>query len=879
MFSLSLLALLSSLPPAALAQEAPPPPAEELPPLVKNPELVDFVQAPFPPEAQAAGVQGSVLLLIEIDAAGAVTRVEVLEGIGYGFDEAALQAAQQFRFSPAEDTTGPIPVAIEFEYGFVLDAAEVEGAVPEEPPAPAELPITVEGQAIEMATRRPLPDMAVALAGTDYTTSTDAEGRFSLRGVPPGAYTLVIARPGWDTKEAPIEVVEGQVTAAQLWVRNQSYEEGAAVGVYQRAKDEVTRRTITMGEVKRIPGTFGDPVRVVQNLPGAARAPFGSGVLIIRGANPEDSGVYVEGVRIPLIYHLGGYVSVINPDLVGMVDYLPGNFGAQYGRSLGGVIDVRIKDDAPEQGRLTWSTDLLDSGGLYEGRLGKNGQHQVGVAARRSYIDLVLPLVPSYGRSGLTVRPRWADYQVRYAYTGLDKTRVTAFVFGFTDKLLVGTSAEVPQGTDQDTQDDLSVEYSSHRALLKIQHPFSDALQLTVVPAFGWDHTYFGSGQAFRLEQDQWILQVRSELGWTPAPWLEVLAGTDLLSGYSTFGFEAPIDPQAFVEYDPLAEREPTTIDGDGWGHSPDVYVKANVRPFVKDPERLLIQPGLRLSPVLIVDELFSMGWDPRVLVRARVVKDGYLKAASGLFTQPPQPFEAYNPDPDAGVDLVHEKSWSTTLGYEQQITQGLSVEVELFNKQLYDLIVDNPNLVSLDTDAFFLNEGVGRIRGMELMIRQAAINNAFGWVSYTLSRSERRDHPGEDWVLFDFDQTHILTVLGGYKLPWAVEVSGRFQYVTGNPFTPYSNGVYDIDQDSYTPYASGSSNSQRLPPYSALDLRVQKGFTFQKWRMDAYVDLLNVYRGTNPEFVNYNYDYTEYSYVRGLPFIPSPGVNIEVYL
>ena len=85
-------------------------------------------------------------------------------------------------------------------------------------------------------------------------------------------------------------------------------------------------------------------------------------MLIIRGSNPEDSGVYVEGVRIPFIYHIGGYVSVFNPDLIGAVDYLPGNYGAQYGRTTGGVIDVKIKQEAPEQGRLVWSTDLLDSG-------------------------------------------------------------------------------------------------------------------------------------------------------------------------------------------------------------------------------------------------------------------------------------------------------------------------------------------------------------------------------------------------------------------------------------------------------------------------------------------------------------------------------------
>jgi hypothetical protein len=61
-------------------------------------------------------------------------------------------------------------------------------------------------------------------------------------------------------------------------------------------------------------------VRVIQSLPGAARSPFGTGVLIIRGANPEDSALYVDGIRVPIIYHLGGLESVVSADLIDAVD-------------------------------------------------------------------------------------------------------------------------------------------------------------------------------------------------------------------------------------------------------------------------------------------------------------------------------------------------------------------------------------------------------------------------------------------------------------------------------------------------------------------------------------------------------------------------------
>ena len=105
---------------------------EEPLPLVKNPELLEYVQAPYPPKAQEEKREGTVLLLIEIDEAGDVSYVEVLESAGEDLDQAAVEATWNFVFSPAEDANGPTPVQIEFAYGFVLDTTTKEGAVEDE---------------------------------------------------------------------------------------------------------------------------------------------------------------------------------------------------------------------------------------------------------------------------------------------------------------------------------------------------------------------------------------------------------------------------------------------------------------------------------------------------------------------------------------------------------------------------------------------------------------------------------------------------------------------------------------------------------------------------------------------------------------------------
>jgi len=883
------LLILSLCGPQALAQEADAespgsePPVEELPPLLQEPELIDFVQAPYPPEAEAAGVEGSVLLLIEVDETGAVTLVEILEGAGQGFDEAAVEAAAQFRFTPAVDETGPVPVALEFAYGFTLAPAidEIDGddTVPETT-APELAPVTLEGTLVEMGTRSPLADVYVSAHPVDadspvWEGTTDAEGRFALRGVPPGEQTLTARYPGYKDAEIVVEVVEGEVTDAKIWLRNLSYRDDEALIVYEREREpEVTRRTISVQEIRRVPGTFGDPVRVIQNLPGAARAPFGSGVLIIRGSNPEDSNVYVDGIEVPLIYHLGGYVSVINADLIESVDYLPGGYGVRYGRSTGGVIDVETKRDMPERKRIIWSTDILDSGGLVEGRFGKNEGLGLAVAARRSYIDVFLPaFTPD---AGFILKPRWYDYQAKAVARKLPKGSLSVLAFGFQDLLILGTPDDVAQGTDADFQGDLSVRYQTHRLVLSWERPLTEALSLEMQAYGGLDSVDFGVGTSLELNQEFETLGARAALGWKASERLEADLGVDLVLVPYKIELTLPFNPESFVEFDPLSEREDYRTVIDGVGLAPDPYISATWRPL-PDPDQLLLLPGARLNVLKIDDYAPIVSLDPRLAARARLIEGGTVKAGTGIYQQGPQGQE-FGLEEDS-LTLGFERAWSSELGWEQQLGSAISVDVTGFYKKLDHLIVDNPDFETLD-DPVYVNAGIGRIYGLEFMARHALNKRFFGWVSYTLSRSDRLDNPNDpdaDWLPFDFDQRHILVAVAGYDLPRDFGISAKFQHVTGNPYTPYDGAVYDIDQDSWTPYSAGAPNSERLPPFTALDLRFDRLKTYKRWQLETYVDLLNVYRGENPEQVQYNYDYTESTFISGLPFVPSFGFEAEV--
>ena len=162
-----------------------------------------------------------------------------------------------------------------------------------------------------------------------------------------------------------------------------------------------------------MPGTFGDPVRVIQNLPGVARAPFVLGQLIVRGARADQTQTLFDGVEIPLLYHLGGGPSVVNAEFLDRVDFYPGGFGARYGRAVGGIVDVATRKGASDTWHGSAKVDLLDAGFFVESPIAPG--ISIAAAARRSYVDTLLPFVlPQEPQGGtLLVLPRYWDYQVR----------------------------------------------------------------------------------------------------------------------------------------------------------------------------------------------------------------------------------------------------------------------------------------------------------------------------------------------------------------------------------------------------------------------------------------------------------------------------------
>jgi len=149
------------------------------------------------------------------------------------------------------------------------------------------------------------------------------------------------------------------------------------------------------------------------------------------------------------------------------------------------------------------------------------------------------------------------------------------------------------------------------------------------------------------------------------------------------------------------------------------------------------------------------------------------------------------------------------------------------------------------------------------------------GWLAYTFQRSLRTDGPGTAERRFEFDQPHILTLVGTYSFPRGWSAGARFRWVSGNPLTPVQGSVYDAAQGTFVPLF-GPKLSDRLGPFHQLDVRVDKTWTYRTWRLSLYLDVQNVYNHGNPEGRTYNFDYSEDQALTGLPVLPILGVKGE---
>jgi TonB family protein len=622
---------------------------------------------------------------------------------------------------------------------------------------------------------------------------------------------------------------------------------------------EPTKRTLSREELTRVAGTRGDPLRAVELLPGVSRPAVGGGTPILRGANQFDSQVFLDGAPVPILFHLGGLTSFVHSRVLDTVELYPSNFGVRYGRKVGGVVEAKLRDPRTDGFHAIAEASLLDTSLLVETPIGKNLSFLA--AARRSNIDAFLNAASDTGDLAITAAPVYWDYQGIAAWKPTDEDRIRLMAYGSSDRL----AAVLSKANDNDpaVRGAFDAEDVFHRVQAGWRHRFGGGSEQNTELTYG---RYDGHGIFGTLGRAQWgidTVQARSEWTGVVSPALRVTGGIDALGNRFAGSYSGiPVPPDEGDQAVGPSRQGRISIATDTWVLLPAAYLEAGIRPV---PE-LLLAPGVRAD---YNDQIKQGAVDPRFSARVDVTERTAIKAGIGRFSQSPD--ERMVADGIGNPNLRMTHALHGSAGVEQKFGDDVSASLEGFGKKIDGIVTNTPD----GRAPFFVNSQEGRIFGGEFMLRLRPAGRFFGFLSYTLMRSERRDENGA-WRLFDRDQPHIVNATGTYRLGRGWEVGASVRYTSGTPYTPVTSATYDASTDTYAARL-GRPMSARNPAFSRIDVRVQKTWTFSAWSLAAYVDVQNLLNSPNREGFAYSYDYRSRDGVRGLPILPIIGLRGEL--
>lgn len=714
----------------------------------------------------------------------------------------------------------------------------------------------IEGTVYSKSTDEPLVGAEVHIIEIDKRIKTDENGMFSIKEIPAGRYTLSISFPNTELTEKTVIVVEeGKTLTPNIYVSAAVYELEKVEVKTKRDPKTVIKKSIQSKEITRIPGTAGDALRALPTIPGIGVANDFSGALYIRGGSDEDNLYYFDRVPVGYPYHFGGLVSSLSSEIIDRIDVYAGGYGAEYGVDSQAVIDIYSQNSSPENLRGKLNLNLLYSEGLLQGKIGEKGYWYA--AGRRSYIDLFIGSL-SFATGAITAFPRFWDYQLKAGYDFNEKHQFFFNLFASGDKFAITLDGE---NVDEDFRGDTSFDSGFEGGGFHLRSILTDRLTsfLSLTRSnFLFDVNF---GPVISLNIDAPTYTLREDLTYEINEKHQLESGLILgLEPGEVTGTFTRIPDEGEVEYD-IRFEEKQVIDEAVRGQRIEGYLqdRYNLLPF------LSVVYGLRFDYFNRIDELSVQ---PRGSLRVELPNSSELQFAYGIYNQTPIPAQLSTSV--GNPELKSSQASHYILELKRQLSQDTEIKIAAYYKNLI-------NLVTSDELSVFLNQGEGYAQGTEIFLRHQSSNRFFGWVSYAYALSKRRDRLGEPYRYYSFDQTHVATLAASYNLTPTWEFGAKWQYRTGNPYTPVVDATRIPDPRNgkliYLPIY-GEKNSERLPPYHRLDLRVSKVFRFNSWELGIFLELLNAYNRKNLLDYQYEEDYKDKNPIYQFPILPYLGIT-----
>jgi hypothetical protein len=745
----------------------------------------------------------------------------------------------------------------------------------------------INGFVRQAKTQVPLQGVTIKIIGTDKQGMTDSTGFYRIRGIETKSYTIEATSIGYrSVQKFDVEVTSGNT----LEVNFDLEEEGQVLGsIVVRANFPKpvgvvnSVQSLDANEIVRYPGANFDMAKVVQSLPGVSGSVGFRNDIIIRGGAPNENVYYLDGVEIPTINHFatqgaaGGPVGMLNVSFLDRVTLHSSAFPAKYDNPLSGVLQFKQRSGNPEKVQGNFRLSASEAALTTEGPLGKkNGNTTFLASVRRSYLQLIFKLIE------LPFLPDYWDYQYKITHKPDKKNEINIIGIGSIDNFsfLKPKDATLEQLTILD-----QIPLNSQRTNtigISWRHALRKGFWQLVASRNHLDNRadkFVGndigneSKRVLKYKSTENENRVRYEINF-PLGDIQMSAGAQMIL--------TEYDNSTYQRRTAYVANYETEFNMFRYG----AFINATKKLL---DNKLTLVGGLRTDGNDYMDEGNALGKNISPRFSATYAITSGLNANFSLARYYKTPaytilgFKVNNEFVNKDADFI--KSDHVVGGLEWLPTSTTRVTAEAFVKNYEDYpvsIAEGVSLANFGGDFGVLgNErikstGKGKASGLELLFQQRLTKRFYGILAYTFYHSKFSGTDPKIMIPSAWDNRHLISFTGGYRLKKNWEIGVRFRYQGGAPYTPYdifqSVENYYFLTDGVLDYSK--INQLRLPAFHAADIRVDKKFNFKKLTLDLFLDIQNAYNSKNPTAPSFtlkrNPDET-FSTTTGAPY--NPGI------
>lgn len=734
---------------------------------------------------------------------------------------------------------------------------------------------SITGKVIDKSTKEGLPGVNLIVIETNFGAATDINGEFIIRNVPIGKYSVRASYVGYLSATKTDIVVNSVRPANLLFELSSTFIELNGVTVQSEYFDMNPNefnsvKSFSYEEIRRAPGGFEDVVRALSVLPGVGQVSAGRNDLVVRGGAPSENLFLVDGFTVPNINHFGtqgstgGPLSYINLDFVRETTFSTGGFPANYGDKLSSVLKIDLRDGRNDRigGKATISASQF--GFNIEGPI--DSKSNFIFSARRSYLDFI------FNAAGFNFVPEYYDVMSKASYSIDSKNKINWLFIGAFDKVKFNNK------DSEDLYENSRILGSNQNQYLvgvSYRHIFDNGFYNFSISRNFVDYdtrqrdtllnpifTNISREGENEIKGDAVIkLNETSEINFGISGKLIKFRADILLPTFMTsFGETLQVNSLQSAEY----------------FYKYGFYSQYSTTFF----NRLMFTAGLRGDYFDRINSGFTLS--PRGSLSYVLDEVSSVSFSTGLYHQSPSYLWLASFNQNENLKPV--KVIQYVAGYERRLTSDLRLKVEAFYKDYSDYPASllRPYLVLANTGVGFggsdenfgslgleplISAGKGFARGLEFSLQKKSSDTpGYGILSVTYNESFFKGLDGIERA-GSFDQKWIINLSGGYSFNEKWEISSRFRFATGNPYTPFNSD----GSQSVVNY-----NAFRFEPTHSLDIRVDRRWDLGGLNLITYIDLQNIYNNKNTNTIRYDYRKGEVDKSSSIGLLPSIGVSLE---